>query len=100
MDTQSQVSEDSPLHNLLHAFAQFNQLSERLTDSVEQINQSVEQIKPKSAVKSVVSESPLFDAIPGGVVLLDPQGRVMQANASACILVTAVQSLKNGKDAI
>lgn len=83
MESQNQHVDESPIHNLLHAFAQFNRLSERLHASVDEINQSVDRIQPVAGVDRALATAQLLDAIPGGVVVLDPQGRVSEANDSA-----------------
>lgn len=83
MESQNPIADESPLYSLLHAFAQFNRLSERLNASVDQINQSVDRMHPPVGVERAIAAAQLFDAIPGGVVVLDPRGRVCEANDSA-----------------
>lgn len=82
MESLKQSIDAHPLSNLLHAFVQFNRLSERLNASVDEINQSVERFNPATAGDQDTTMQ-LLDAIPGGVVVLDPQGRVSEANENA-----------------
>jgi len=70
------------LQNLQQAFNQFNRLSAQLNASVERINQNVERFDPADPAGANVNPR-LLDAIPGGVVVLDRQGKVVEANRSA-----------------
>lgn len=81
------LNEEPALQSLQGAFEQFNRLSETLNASVEQISQNVDRIKPADAQTEAGTNSRLIDAIPGGVVVLDPQGRVAEANEGARLLL-------------
>ena len=70
------------MQNLQQAFNQFNRLSAQLNASVERINQNVERFDPADPAGANVNPR-LLDAIPGGVVVLDRQGKVVEANRSA-----------------
>jgi len=70
------------LQNLQQAFNQFNRLSAQLNASVERINQNVERFDPADPAGANVNPR-LLDAIPGGVVVLDRRGKVVEANRSA-----------------
>ena len=70
------------MQNLQQAFNQFNRLSAQLNASVERINQNVERFDPADPAGANVNPR-LLDAIPGGVVVLDRRGKVVEANRSA-----------------
>ncbi len=63
------------------AFEQFNQLSARLCASNEAIRAQADRLASDTVLAS--GHGPLFDAIPGGVVVLDRQGRIDAANLAA-----------------
>ena len=91
----NQQSDEVELQRLQQAFDQHNDLSESLLESVEKLNSTVQHIN------AVQSENyrfrtgtdldrhlrALIDAIPGGVVVLDPQGLVVEANEAATLLL-------------
>ena len=97
-----------PIENLLQAFNQFNHLSESLDASVVQLNQTAHSIQRLShqptdnfpsgnekndpaTLASVENDShqqvihlrSLIDAIPGGVLVLDPHGIIVELNVAA-----------------
>ena len=74
-------------HSLEGAFEQFNRLSASLNASVDQINQHVDRLKANDAPPGPAANARLLDAIPGGVVVLDRQGHVAEANESARLLL-------------
>lgn len=76
------------MQNLQQAFNQFNRLSAQLNASVDRINQNVERFSPADPDGADVNPR-LLDAIPGGVVVLDRQGKVVEANRSARDLLGA-----------
>jgi len=76
------------LQNLQQAFNQFNRLSAQLNASVDRINQNVERFSPADPDGANVNPR-LLDAIPGGVVVLDRHGKVVEANRSARDLLGA-----------
>ncbi len=83
MENQNQLDDKSSLRELQHAFDQFNHLSQQLNASVEEINQNVGRIDAPDSSVSTFADSKLLDAIPGGVIVLDRQGNVSQANDGA-----------------
>lgn len=76
------------MQNLQQAFNQFNRLSAQLNASVDRINQNVERFSPADPDGANVNPR-LLDAIPGGVVVLDRHGKVVEANRSARDLLGA-----------
>jgi len=76
------------LQNLQQAFNQFNRLSAQLNAGVDRINQNVERFSPADPDGANVNPR-LLDAIPGGVVVLDRHGKVVEANRSARDLLGA-----------
>lgn len=76
------------MQNLQQAFNQFNRLSARLNAGVDRINQNVERFSPADPDGANVNPR-LLDAIPGGVVVLDRHGKVVEANRSARDLLGA-----------
>ena len=113
MENQKQPNSKS-IQDLQKAFDQFNRLSESLDTSVEQLNRTVTLIhspEQKNAVadeinivgeeagsdKASFKQQPLqssdlhlralIDAIPGGVVVLDPHGIIVEVNATASQLL-------------
>lgn len=95
VNTINQQTDDTELQKLQQAFEQHNDLSESLRDSVEKLNSTVRHIGPSSSTSLQPAEgvdlarhlSALIDAIPGGVVVLDPHGLVVQANEAATLLL-------------
>ncbi|MFT5218337.1 MAG: two-component system sensor histidine kinase FlrB [Planctomycetota bacterium] len=86
VDKLNQISN----RDLLQAFQQFNQLSESLNASFDEINQTAHSCAPITAQTTPNSDqlriehlNALLNAIPGGVVVLDPRGRVAETNQSA-----------------
>ena len=80
------------------AFEQFNRLSASLCTSVEDLNLTANQLtQPISPGDSGVKNSgnrqlafrlrALIDAIPGSVVVLDPQGMIVEFNSTALELL-------------
>lgn len=76
------------MQNLQQAFNQFNRLSAQLNAGVDRINQNVERFSPADPDGANVNPR-LLDAIPGGVVVLDRHGKVVEANRSARDLLGA-----------
>ena len=85
---------------LEHAFSQFNQMSSQLTDSYSLLEARVSELKGELAVVSAqrmqeLAEKErlanrlqnLLDLLPGGVIVIDDQGRVREANPAACDLL-------------
>lgn len=90
MDNQNQTAESRSQQQLLRAFEQFNQLSQNLCASVDEINltadrlgPAAEQVAGKAMQQRVQQLDALIDAIPGAVVVLDPQGNITEANDNA-----------------
>lgn len=93
----------APIEDLTKAFDQFNRLSESLDASVEQLNRTATSIQGLQQQSTVAVDSSiighdnnqletnlqavhlraLIDAIPGGVVVLDPHGIIVELNAAA-----------------
>jgi two-component system sensor histidine kinase FlrB len=97
-----------PIESLLEAFNQFNRLSESLDASVVQLNQTAysiqglshqptdstpvgnDKIDPATLTRvendsnqQVIHLRSLIDAIPGGVLVLDPHGIIVELNVAA-----------------
>ncbi|KAA0969254.1 PAS domain-containing protein [Pseudomonas sp. ANT_H12B] len=85
---------------LEQAFAQFNQMSSQLTDSYSMLEARVTELKGELAVVSAqrmqeLAEKErlanrlqnLLDLLPGGVIVIDAQGIVREANPAACELL-------------
>ena len=87
MESQKSVNQTPALHNLQCAFEQFNQLSASLNQSVDQINRNVDRIRSTDAGQGQADNHRLFDAIPGGVVVLDRHGEIIEANEQARLLL-------------
>ena len=97
VNTQNPQFVDPAIENLQAAFAQYNRLSASLCDSVERLNATANQIQaggpsaePAHSVdneKLARHQRALIDAIPGGVIVLDPQGLVVETNATAASLL-------------
>src|SRR5471032_2757809 len=85
---------------LEQAFSQFNQMSSQLTDSYSLLEARVSELKGELAVVSAqrmqeLAEKErlanrlqnLLDLLPGGVIVIDAQGMVREANPAACELL-------------
>jgi len=85
---------------LEQAFSQFSQMSSQLTDSYSLLEARVSELKGELAVVSAqrmqeLAEKErlanrlqnLLDLLPGGVIVIDDQGRVREANPAACDLL-------------
>jgi two-component system sensor histidine kinase FlrB len=95
----SSVEQASRL-GLEQAFALFNQMSNQLTDSYSMLEARVTELKGELAVVSAqrmqeLAEKErlanrlqnLLDLLPGGVIVIDAQGIVREANPAACELL-------------
>lgn len=95
----SSVEQASRL-GLEQAFALFNQMSSQLTDSYSMLEARVSELKGELAVVSAqrmqeLAEKErlanrlqnLLDLLPGGVIVIDAQGIVREANPAACELL-------------
>jgi len=97
VNIQNPDSKEISTERLQAAFDQCNRLSASLCDSVDRLNSTASQIKTsredQSSASCVDNEKlaqhlrALIDAIPGGVVVLDPQGLVVESNAAAATLL-------------
>lgn len=101
-DAQGQSSsvEQASRQGLEQAFALFNQMSSQLTDSYSMLEARVTELKGELAVVSAqrmqeLAEKErlanrlqnLLDLLPGGVIVIDGQGIVREANPAACELL-------------
>src|SRR5471032_2471865 len=101
-DTSGQPSsvEQASRLGLEQAFALFNQMSSQLTDSYSMLEARVTELKGELAVVSAqrmqeLAEKErlanrlqnLLDLLPGGVIVIDAQGMVREANPAACELL-------------
>ncbi len=86
VENLKQLKNAPALQELQYAFEQFNRLSANLDASVLEINQNVDRINPPVQIPHAANPR-LLDAIPGGVVVLDRQGKVAEANDSAAQLL-------------
>ncbi|MCP3689265.1 MAG: PAS domain-containing protein [Gammaproteobacteria bacterium] len=86
MSTQPHQPDLTSVENLRRSFEQHNRLSASLAESLAQLNTTAGQIQPDSD-RSAQQLRALIDAIPGGVVVLDPQGLVVESNATAVNLL-------------
>ena len=95
----SSVEQASRL-GLEQAFALFSQMSSQLTDSYSMLEARVTELKGELAVVSAqrmqeLAEKErlanrlqnLLDLLPGGVIVIDAQGIVREANPAACELL-------------
>ncbi len=97
--TQGLIPPVEPLsrQGLEHAFSQFNQMSSQLTDSYSLLEARVSELKGELAVVSAqrmeeLAEKErlanrlqnLLSLLPGGVIVIDEDGRVREANPAAC----------------
>ncbi len=79
MESENLSDDAGALAGLKLAFDQCNALSARLCASLESINAHAGRVEADGGAVG----APLFDAIPGGVVVLDRHGRVDAANLAA-----------------
>ncbi|WP_212627592.1 ATP-binding protein [Pseudomonas sp. PP3] len=97
---QSSSVEQVSRLGLEQAFALFNQMSSQLTDSYSMLEARVTELKGELAVVSAqrmqeLAEKErlanrlqnLLDLLPGGVIVIDAQGIVREANPAACELL-------------
>ena len=97
---QSSSVEQASRLGLKQAFALFNQMSSQLTDSYSMLEARVTELKGELAVVSAqrmqeLAEKErlanrlqnLLDLLPGGVIVIDAQGIVREANPAACELL-------------
>ncbi|WP_162279068.1 sensor histidine kinase [Pseudomonas reinekei] len=97
---QSSSVEQASRIGLEQAFALFNQMSSQLTDSYSMLEARVTELKGELAVVSAqrmqeLAEKErlanrlqnLLDLLPGGVIVIDAQGIVREANPAACELL-------------
>ncbi|MCO7609050.1 ATP-binding protein [Pseudomonas chlororaphis] len=97
---QSSSVEQASRLGLEQAFALFNQMSSQLTDSYSMLEARVTELKGELAVVSAqrmqeLAEKErlanrlqnLLDLLPGGVIVIDGQGIVSEANPAACDLL-------------
>jgi two-component system sensor histidine kinase FlrB len=92
--------EQQSRQGLEQAFSLFNQMSSQLTDSYSMLEARVTELKGELAVVSAqrmqeLAEKErlanrlqnLLDLLPGGVIVIDAQGMVREANPAACELL-------------
>ncbi|POA32608.1 PAS domain-containing sensor histidine kinase [Pseudomonas sp. GW460-R15] len=97
---QSSSVEQASRLGLEQAFALFSQMSSQLTDSYSMLEARVTELKGELAVVSAqrmqeLAEKErlanrlqnLLDLLPGGVIVIDAQGMVREANPAACELL-------------
>ncbi|WP_370601078.1 PAS domain-containing sensor histidine kinase [Pseudomonas nitroreducens] len=97
---ESRPVEESSRANLEQAFALFNQMSNQLSESYSLLEARVTELKGQLALVSAqrmqeLAEKErlanrlqsLLDVLPGGVIVLDAQGVVRDANPVACALL-------------
>ncbi len=82
VESENQSIDQGSLRHLQLAFEQFNRLSQRLDASFDDIHHCVDRLEP-SAVSVPTELEALFDVVPGGIVVLDRQGRVQRVNQFA-----------------
>ncbi len=84
-DMESQNTALDPLQqtHLLQEFSRFNRLSEQLNASFVEISSSFNRFQPSHQSVPPPGQSELVDAIPGGVIILDPHGLVREMNTCA-----------------
>jgi two-component system sensor histidine kinase FlrB len=98
VDNQNLHSDKKSFQHLQLAFEQFNRLSASLCSSVDDLNQTANHlVRPTSPGDPIVKNSgnrqlafrlrALIDAIPGSVVVLDPQGMIVEFNSTALELL-------------
>ncbi len=98
-DPQLPVEQASRI-GLEQAFALFNQMSSQLNDSYSMLETRVAELKGELAVVSAQRMTELaekerlanrlqhlLDLLPGGVIVIDGQGRIREANPAACDLL-------------
>ncbi|EJN29101.1 signal transduction histidine kinase [Pseudomonas sp. GM78] len=94
---QSSSGEQASGRGLEQTFALFNQMSSQLTDSYSMLEARVTELKGELAVVSAqrmqeLAEKErlanrlqhLLDLLPGGIIVIDAQGIVREANPAAC----------------
>jgi two-component system sensor histidine kinase FlrB len=94
------TAEQLSRHGLEQAFSLFSQMSSQLNDSYSLLEARVSELKGELAVVSAqrmeeLAEKErlanrlqnLLDLLPGGVIVIDDQGRVREANPAACDLL-------------
>ncbi len=99
MSTHNPQTDNTSIEHLQRSFEQHNRLSASLTESIEQLNTTASQIQPDSD-RSAQQLRALIDAIPGGVVVLDPQGLVVESNATAATLLGEPLSCQPWRDVV
>ncbi|MDH5355525.1 MAG: ATP-binding protein [Gammaproteobacteria bacterium] len=97
MNSQNQNTNPSSIDHLQQAFEQYNRLSASLCESVDKLNATAIQMTGANhnlaQTNAIDNEQlarhlrALIDAIPGGVVVLDPQGLVVESNLAAAGLL-------------
>jgi len=98
VDLQNQQSAPVSIRYLQQAFEQFNQLSATLCASVEALNATANQLqipaiegqpceRESQGQHSALQLHTLIDSIPGSVVVLDPNGRIVDVNGAASQLL-------------
>ncbi len=110
MSNHNQNTDASSIEHLQRAFEQYNRLSESLCESVDNLNATATQMqnshKAPAQSESVDNEQlaqhlgALIDAIPGGVVVLDPQGLVVETNAAAATLLGEPLNQQQWRDVV
>ncbi len=102
MDTQEQAAQHPDAGRLAEAFRIFNQASEELAGAYTSLQEQVARLTAELArangrlkreyeEKAALTErlSLLLDALPAGVAVLDPLGRVEQVNPAAALILGA-----------
>ena len=95
MNDLNQQGSKAELQKLQRAFELYSNLSESLSESVEKLNSTVKDINVAQPAYDCKDDDTqlarhlraLVDAIPGGLVVLDPQGLVVVANEAALSLL-------------
>ncbi|WP_296253543.1 sensor histidine kinase [Pseudomonas sp. UBA4194] len=100
VELASSSVEQESRQGLEHAFALFSQMSTQLTDSYSMLEARVAELKGELAVVSAQRMAELaekerlanrlqnlLDLLPGGVIVIDAQGRVREANPAAADLL-------------
>ena len=108
MNNINQQGNKADLQQLQQAFELYSHLSVSLSESVEKLNSTVRDInrvQPNSCRSDDDSHLAkhllaLIDAIPGGVVVLDPQGLVVEANEAATSLLGEAITQKPWRDIV
>lgn len=100
VELASSSVEQESRQGLEHAFALFSQMSTQLTDSYSMLEARVAELKGELAIVSAQRMAELaekerlanrlqnlLDLLPGGVIVIDAQGRVREANPAAADLL-------------